>query len=55
MKEGLNKLDGQDKQHRRFYVPQTMANANIFEDMPMTVKLCVSSVVVNGEVMYLPC
>ena len=55
MREGFNKLNGQVKLHRRFYVPLAMANINIFADMPMTVKLYVSSVVVNNEVMFLPC
>ena len=47
MKEGFIKLDGQDKPQKMFYDPQQKANIKTLADMPKTVKLNDSSVVIN--------
>ena len=47
MKEGLIKLDGQDKPQKMFYDPQQKANIKTLADMPKTVKLNYSSVVMT--------
>ena len=46
MKEGFIKVDGQDKP-QMFYDPQQKANNKTLADMPKTVKLNDSSVVMN--------
>ena len=47
MKEGYIKLDGQDKPQKIFYNPQQKANNKTLADMPKSVKLNDSSVVMN--------
>ena len=47
LKEGFIKLDGQDKPQKTFYDPQQKANIKTLVDMPKTVKLNDSSVVMN--------
>ena len=47
MKEGYIKLDGQDKPQKIFYDPQQKANNKTLADMPKSVKLNDSSVVMN--------
>ena len=47
MKEGLIKLNGQDKPQKMFYDPQQKANIKTLTDTPKTVKLNDSSVVMN--------
>ena len=53
MKESFVKLDGQDKPQKIFYDPQQKANNKALADMPKTVKLNCSSVVMNDKVMFL--
>ena len=47
MKEDFIKLNGQDTPKKMFYSPQQKANNNTLADMPKTVKLNDSSVVMN--------
>ena len=47
MKEGFIKIDGQDKPQKMFYNPQQKANIKKLVDIPKTVKLNDSSVVMN--------
>ena len=47
MKEGYIKLDRQDKPQKIFYDPQQNANNKTLVDMPKSVKLNGSSVVMN--------
>ena len=47
MKEGFIKLEGQDKPKKIFYDSQQKAYKKILADMPKTVKLNDSSVVMN--------
>ena len=47
MREGFLKLDGLDKLQNIFYDPQLKANSKKMADMPKTVKLRASSVVMN--------
>ena len=46
-KKGYIKLDGRDKPQKMFYDPQQKANNKTLADMPKTVKLIDSSVVMN--------
>ena len=48
MKEGFIKLDGKDKPQKMFYDTPQKANNKTLEDMPKTVKLNDSSIVMNG-------
>ena len=47
MNEGSINLDEQDKPQKMFYDPQKKANIKTLADMPKTVKLNDSSVVMN--------
>ena len=51
MKEGLIKLDGQDKLQKMFSATPQKANKKTLADMPKTVKLNDSSIVMNDQVM----
>ena len=53
MKEGFIKLDGQDKPQKMLYASQQKANNKTLADMPKTVTLNYSSVVMNDLVMRL--
>ena len=48
MREGFKKLDGQDKPQKMLYDPLQKANNKTLVDMPKTVKLNDSSVVMNN-------
>ena len=47
MKEGFIKLDGQDTPQKMFYDTPQKANNKTLADMPKTVKLNASSIVMN--------
>ena len=53
MKEGFIKLDGQDKPQRIFYGSLSKATKTTLADMPKTVKLNASSLVMKYYVMCL--